>query len=170
MRKGSATVAFAVFLVFSFADRDYCAFGMRMVEPPKWENMSRSCSVTPCQDAQVDNDPVMERRGLFATAFATSSLLLLAVTPAEAVKPRNAALCDTGLFDNLMEYRCTPLGNIEDEGTSRNLSEKEESAADSLMSKLFDSSVRVKDDPIKIDGTGLNSERSGLSKLLEKDK
>lgn len=58
------------------------------------------------------------------------------VLPAHAVKPRNEALCNTGLFENFQEYRCTPLGNIEDEGKSKALSSQEEAAADSLLSKL----------------------------------
>ena len=56
---------------------------------------------------------------------------------AQAVKPRNEALCDSGLFENFLEYRCTPLGNIEDEATGRELSESEELTSSSLMSKLM---------------------------------
>ena len=55
---------------------------------------------------------------------------------ARALKPRNEALCDTGLFDNFLEYRCTPIGDIQDEGINKGLSDEELVATDSLLAKL----------------------------------
>ena len=58
-------------------------------------------------------------------------------TPAaHAVQPRNEALCNTGLFEHFLEYRCTPLGNIQDEGQTKALSSQEQVTTDSLLSKL----------------------------------
>ena len=56
--------------------------------------------------------------------------------PALALKPRNEQLCGTGFFTNFLEYRCTDIGDISDEGQRTGLSESEAGAADSLMSKL----------------------------------
>jgi hypothetical protein len=53
-----------------------------------------------------------------------------------AVQERNEALCRTGFFTNIMQYRCTDLGDISDEGEARSLSESQAEAADGLLSKL----------------------------------
>jgi hypothetical protein len=55
---------------------------------------------------------------------------------AYALKPRNEALCGTGLFENFLEYRCTSIGNIQDEGYTRPLTDQETQSTDSLLSKL----------------------------------
>lgn len=86
-----------------------------------------------------------------STAPATTAALILSITsiimmtmtapvPANAIKPRNEALCNTGLFENFLEFRCTPLGNIEDEGYSKAMSKREQAMTDSLLSKLSFSS------------------------------
>jgi len=101
------------------------------------------------------------RRNLLA-AFAVGGLSVAApADPARAVKPRNEALCDTGLFENFLEYRCTPVGNIEDEGIGKKLSATEEAAADSLMSKLL---LNVEEDraPSKNDRTTNNKQSEDI--------
>lgn len=55
---------------------------------------------------------------------------------AYAVKDRNEALCGTGFYTNIWQYKCTDLGDIEDEGLGKEMSSSEQGAADSLMSKL----------------------------------
>lgn len=62
--------------------------------------------------------------------------LAAAPLPSWALKPRNEQLCGTGLFTNFLEYRCTEIGDISDEGQRTSLSASESGAADSLMSKL----------------------------------
>mmetsp|Transcript_4825 Transcript_4825/g.10207 ORF Transcript_4825/g.10207 Transcript_4825/m.10207 type:complete len:156 (-) Transcript_4825:46-513(-) len=56
--------------------------------------------------------------------------------PAIAVKERNEALCGTGFFTNIWEYRCTDLGDISDEGMTGTLSPTQETSTNSLMSRL----------------------------------
>jgi hypothetical protein len=55
---------------------------------------------------------------------------------AMALQPRNEPLCSTGLFENFMEYKCTPIGDIQDEGMSKDLTPAEVAATDSLLTKL----------------------------------
>jgi len=62
---------------------------------------------------------------------------LLSATPAaHALKKKNEALCGTGFFEHIYEYKCTAIGDIEDEGTSKGLSQSETGLTDSLMGKL----------------------------------
>jgi len=56
--------------------------------------------------------------------------------PSRALKKKNEALCGTGFFEHIYEYRCTNIGDISDEGASKGLNEGETDLADSLMSKL----------------------------------
>jgi hypothetical protein len=58
-------------------------------------------------------------------------------TPAvNALQERNDALCGTGFFTNIWQYKCTVVGDIEDEGTPKDLSAEEKDTVDSLMSKF----------------------------------
>jgi len=75
--------------------------------------------------------------------FLSSTLALVTVAPlisqpepAHALQSRDEKLCGTGLFEHFQEYRCTQIGNILDEGTSKDLSSAEKGSTDSLMSKL----------------------------------
>lgn len=56
--------------------------------------------------------------------------------PATAVQERNEALCGTGFFTNIWQYKCTDLGDISDEGIGKELSSSETTAADALLSKM----------------------------------
>jgi hypothetical protein len=86
---------------------------------------------------------VVDRR---TALVATATLMLpfvtvIAPSPALALKPKNEALCGTGFFEHIYEYKCTAIGDIEDEGTSRAMSKDENGLTDSLMGKLgFDNS------------------------------
>jgi hypothetical protein len=58
-------------------------------------------------------------------------------TPAaHALQERNEALCNTGFFTNIWQYKCTPLGDIQDEGFAKDLTNADQGTVDSLMSKL----------------------------------
>lgn len=107
------------------------------------------------------------RRTILVGAFGLCSFASFVGSPsdAQAVQPRNEVLCDSGLFDNFLEYRCTPLGNIEDEGAGRKLSESEESTTNSLISKLMtdQNSVVAIDEAKRSDPS-----KSGPAKIVEK--
>jgi hypothetical protein len=77
----------------------------------------------------------LSRRG-FATASATLVGTFLHSEPALAVKERNEMLCGTGFFTNIAQYMCTDIGDISDEGRSKNFDKKELGSMDSLMSKM----------------------------------
>lgn len=81
--------------------------------------------------------PSSARRSFVATGAASLAFLTAGLPlPAKAVKPRNEALCGTGFYTNIWQYRCTDLGDISDEGLVKDLSAAEATAADGLMSKL----------------------------------
>jgi hypothetical protein len=65
-----------------------------------------------------------------------SSNLAFVPRSAWAVQERNEALCGTGFFTNFMEYRCTELGDISDEGLPGALSDSQSERADALLSKF----------------------------------
>jgi hypothetical protein len=69
-------------------------------------------------------------------AWITSVGLMGGAHEALAVKPRNEMLCGTGFFTNIWQYKCTDLGDIEDEGKIKAMSAEEETKMDSLMGKL----------------------------------
>ena len=77
----------------------------------------------------------LSRRG-FATASATLVGTFLHSEPALALKERNEVLCGTGFFENIAQYLCTDIGDISDEGRSKNFDEKELGSMESLMSKM----------------------------------
>lgn len=55
---------------------------------------------------------------------------------ANALQERNDALCGTGFYTNIWQYKCTVVGDIEDEGIPKDLSAEDQGTVDSLMSKL----------------------------------
>jgi hypothetical protein len=66
------------------------------------------------------------RRGFFVgAAWFTSVGLMGGANEAQAVKPRNEMLCGTGFFTNIWQYKCTDLGDIEDEGKIKAMSAEE---------------------------------------------
>jgi len=74
------------------------------------------------------------RRREFMVGFAFLAVNL--PLPATAVQERNEALCGTGFFTNIWQYKCTDLGDISDEGIGKELSSSETTAADALLSKM----------------------------------
>ena len=55
---------------------------------------------------------------------------------ANAIDERNELLCGTGFFTNIYQYKCTEIGDIENEGKSKDLSSSELSSVSSLKDKL----------------------------------
>lgn len=85
--------------------------------------------------------PPVSRRSFVAStanAAAAASLFLVLSPPksASALQKKNEALCNTGFFENIWQYRCTDLGDISDEGRTTQLSESQEGSVESLMGKL----------------------------------
>ena len=82
----------------------------------------------------------LNRRNLIRvlSSAALSSNLVLNSQSAMALKPNNEALCGTGFFTNIAQYKCTDIGDISDEGQSRKTTAEEESRLDGLMSKFDD--------------------------------
>ena len=79
------------------------------------------------------------RRSFVATTLAFVANLGLSPNThsvANALQERNEALCSTGFFTNIWQYKCTVVGDIEDEGVAKELSSDDERTVDSLLSKL----------------------------------
>lgn len=55
---------------------------------------------------------------------------------ASALEKRNEALCGTGFFTNIAQYKCTDIGDISGDGKAKELSKDEETSVESLMDKL----------------------------------
>jgi len=72
-----------------------------------------------------------------SSAFVTAAVPYFTSTQmAQALQERNEALCNTGFFTNVGAWYCTDIGNIGDEGKSKELSVEAMSTVDSLMSKF----------------------------------
>mmetsp|Transcript_26004 Transcript_26004/g.29091 ORF Transcript_26004/g.29091 Transcript_26004/m.29091 type:complete len:252 (-) Transcript_26004:731-1486(-) len=76
------------------------------------------------------------RMGTTTSLFLTIMMAATVPTPALALRNKNEALCGTGFFEHIYEYKCTSIGDIEDEGTSKKLGQVEINVADNLMAKL----------------------------------
>lgn len=84
--------------------------------------------------------------------------------PANAVKERNDALCNTGFFTNIGAWYCTDIGDISDEGLAGTLSKTQDKTADSLMSKL---GMGISDDETSTSGNDSTENKSDDSKHKE---
>ena len=84
----------------------------------------------------------LTRRGFISKTKAVSSLLfggtIVNRLPgvANALEKRNEALCATGFFTNIAQYKCTEIGDIGGDGKAKQLTLDEEASANSLMGKL----------------------------------
>ena len=80
------------------------------------------------------------------------------------VDERNELLCGTGFFTNIYQYKCTEIGDIENEGKSKDLSSSELSSVSSLMDKLeLSSSTSSTSGSNDADSTKATSASSGDS-------
>mmetsp|Transcript_20805 Transcript_20805/g.28923 ORF Transcript_20805/g.28923 Transcript_20805/m.28923 type:complete len:158 (+) Transcript_20805:79-552(+) len=76
------------------------------------------------------------RKFVFGTAGMVFGIDTFQPDEAHALKARDEVLCGTGFFTNIAQWKCTDIGDILDEGQSKALDTKQESATDSLMSKM----------------------------------
>jgi len=83
-----------------------------------------------------DRRNVLFRIGTTTSSLLTTMMATTVPTPALALKNKNEALCGTGFFEHIYEYKCTSIGDIEDEGTSKKLGQVEINVADNLMAKF----------------------------------
>ena len=100
---------------------------------PETRPPSKPLTATPSKSEPLNRRDLI--RALSSTALFN---LLLSSQPASALKPNNEALCGTGFFTNIAQYKCTDIGDISDEGQSRKTTAEEESRLDGLMSKFGD--------------------------------
>jgi hypothetical protein len=82
----------------------------------------------------------LTRRGWISKTKSATPLIFgasVAVpSSANALEKRNEALCATGFFVNIYQYKCTDIGDIEEDGKPKELSKEEDSSVNSLMGKL----------------------------------
>eukprot|EP00535_Pseudo-nitzschia_heimii_P008028 CAMPEP_0197179628 /NCGR_PEP_ID=MMETSP1423-20130617/4508_1 /TAXON_ID=476441 /ORGANISM="Pseudo-nitzschia heimii, Strain UNC1101" /LENGTH=214 /DNA_ID=CAMNT_0042629555 /DNA_START=88 /DNA_END=732 /DNA_ORIENTATION=- len=95
-----------------------------------------SSTTTAVSSAASDDDDDPGRRKALATLAGAALVAVGAPPRANALKKRNEALCGTGFFEHIYEYKCTEIGDIEDEGYSRSLNPEENGLTDGLMGKL----------------------------------
>jgi hypothetical protein len=88
-----------------------------------------------CSSALALSPPPSSRRS-FLSATTLVGTWGLAKPACHALQERNEALCGTGFFTNIWQYKCTDLGDIEDEGMAKDLSDEDQGTVDSLMAKL----------------------------------
>lgn len=104
---------------------------------PKFDNLKKKSETFVRRDSDTNNDiPSSYRRTLFFQAMIVGATTIGATKTSHALTAKNEALCGTGFFTNIAQYRCTDIGDISDEGKSKNLSTNQEMATDSLLSKL----------------------------------
>ena len=97
-------------------------------------------------DCKIDSRNKLDitRRDVLTSAYSLTGWIavtfVITVTTftssANALQPRNEPLCSTGLFEHFMEYKCTPIGDIADEGRGKKMSLVEERTTDALLYKL----------------------------------
>ena len=114
--------------------------------------------------AQLSNN----RRALFGAISAAALPVFWSNEPAAALQARNEALCGTGFFTNIAQYKCTEIGDISDEGKTRPLSKADEGITKSLMGKIGMENVEISDEGDKSKDEA--SKRSSKSKPVESTK
>ena len=103
--------------------------------PNRISTARSEASKSSIQETDSNSPPTIHRSAFLSSTVALFGLL--SATPAaHALKKKNEALCGTGFFEHIYEYKCTAIGDIEDEGTSKGLSQSETGLTDSLMGKL----------------------------------
>jgi len=104
----------------------------------------RTTTTTTTAAAAAARSEAFNRRSLLRalSSLTVSGNLLLNARgtnrPALALKPNNEALCGTGFFTNIAQYKCTDIGDISDEGRSRKTTAEEDGRLDGLMAKFGD--------------------------------
>ena len=149
----------------SIANNNECIDNNQICNPTISLPQTQTRQQTQQQDLS-DRRNVLFRMGtrVLLTTLSVPSIVCLHPSSALALKQKNEALCGTGFFEHIYEYKCTSIGDIEDEGTSKELSSAETAVTDSLMGKLgFDT-----DDVIE--STDYNSNSNNNSNDIVKKK
>ena len=84
----------------------------------------------------IKNSQYSRRAFIFTPTITIPLSLVINAPKADALKPKNDALCGTGFFEHIYEYKCTSIGDIEDEGSAKSMNSDEMGITDSLMGKL----------------------------------
>ena len=71
-------------------------------------------------------------------------------------------LCGTGFFTNIAQYKCTPIGDISDEGKAKEMTQQELGATESLLGKMG-----VVDDAVDGIRKGTTTEKSAGTKKVK---
>lgn len=100
-------------------------------------------------------------RRAFVSVTVTAASTILSTQESKALQKKNEALCGTGFFEHIYEYKCTTIGDISDEAKSKSMDEKMEIEADLLMEKLnrFEKKDTQEIDTIEMDKTKHNKEK-----------
>ena len=166
----------AVLIVVSFLSITTDALSIHPKSPLPHNHLGEIQTTLPkttSSTVQIETTNKQSRRTFFSTTLATFTIFNTNSLPnnpnnnntphkgnhyeAQALQERNEMLCNTGFFEHYNEYRCTAIGNILDEGTSKDLSKVEIEKADGLMAKLGMMDVDI----VEEDGANLKGKRSG---------
>ena len=85
---------------------------------------------------RITQPTATDRRSFLVPSIAVPLSFIFNAAKVEALQPKNDALCGTGFFEHIYEYKCTAIGDIEDEGIAKGMSSNEVGLTDSLMGKL----------------------------------
>ncbi len=100
------------------------------------------------------------RRSFLAVPIAIP-LPFIKAREADALQPKNDLLCGTGFFEHIYEYKCTVIGDIQDEGIAKDMSSKEVDMTDNLIWKLGLSSYEGGENNVSRD------DKAAKTKLLQ---
>lgn len=84
-----------------------------------------------------------------------------------AAQPRNEALCKTGFFTNIAQRMCTDIGDITEDGLSKDLTKSELGVTEGLLGKL---NLDLGNTDVKETENANNSEKDEVAKDGDKQK
>lgn len=114
---------------------------LAMVVSPRNAAMKQGSSVRPFRTSR--RHYLLETAGGLVTFGAWTT----GPKPTEALEKKNEVLCGTGFFTNIAQYKCTDIGDISNDGKVTSLSETQDMATDSLLSKFgLDAGESLRDD------------------------
>ena len=131
------TVPLPMVVIFNILTPDQHVFVVHNIMPTMKINsllllLLLLCSLLTTTITALSLQTTSSRRSFVALAGGAWGL----ATTTHALQERNEALCYTGFFTNIWQYKCTPLGDIQDEGFAKDLTNADQGTVDSLMSKL----------------------------------
>jgi hypothetical protein len=95
-----------------------------------------STRIVPISSDQKRQTHFADNRREFISLASILATPFLIPKPSEALQSKNDNLCGTGFFEHFQEYRCTTIGDISDEGLSKDMNDSDKGLTDSLMGKL----------------------------------